>query len=117
MLVEDLARKARLGKQTELILLEFSKAFDKVNDSKLIWKLHQYGVRFNVLGWIRTFLGSRSQKMVVDSKESGLVSVTSGVQQSYVLGPILVLVYMYINDLPENIGAWTASGPRIHVYK
>ena len=35
MLVEDLARNAGLGKQTDLILLDFSKAFDKVNHSKL----------------------------------------------------------------------------------
>ena len=45
MLVEDLARNAGLGKQTDLILLDFSKAFDKVNHSKLIWKLHNYGIR------------------------------------------------------------------------
>ena len=30
MLVEDLARKASLGKQTDLILLDFSKAFDNM---------------------------------------------------------------------------------------
>ena len=40
MLVEDLARKAGLRKHTDLILLDFSKAFDKVNHSKLILKLH-----------------------------------------------------------------------------
>ena len=33
MLVEDLARNAGLWKQTDLILLDFSKAFDKVNHS------------------------------------------------------------------------------------
>ena len=31
MLVEDLARRASGGKQTDLILLDFSKAVDKVN--------------------------------------------------------------------------------------
>ena len=36
MLVEDLARNAGFGKQTDLILLDFSKAFNKVNHSKLI---------------------------------------------------------------------------------
>ena len=36
MLVEDLARNAGFGKQTDLILLYFSKAFDKVNHSKII---------------------------------------------------------------------------------
>ena len=65
MLVEDLARNASKGKQTELILLDFSKAFDKVNHSKLIWKLHQYGIRSNVLRWVHAFLSNRSQSVVV----------------------------------------------------
>ena len=38
MLIEDLARNASVGRQTDIILLDFSKAFDKVNHSKLIWK-------------------------------------------------------------------------------
>ena len=44
-LIEDLARKTSQGKQIDLILLGFSKAFDKVNHSKLIMKLHSYGTR------------------------------------------------------------------------
>ena len=63
MLVEDLARNVSKGKQTDLILLDFSKAFDKVNHFKLHFgsmKLHQYGIRGNALAWIRAFLGNRS---------------------------------------------------------
>ena len=71
MLVEDLARNAGLGKQTDLILLDFSKAFDKVNHSKLIWKQHNYGIRSNVLNWIVAFLGDRAQKVVVGGREIG----------------------------------------------
>ena len=71
MLVEDLARNAGLGKQTDFILLDFSKAFDKVNHSKLIWKLHNYGIRSNVLNWIVAFLGDRAQKVVVGGRGIG----------------------------------------------
>ena len=62
MLIEDLARNASVGKQTDIILLDFSKAFDKVNHSKLLWKLHQYGIRGRELAWIQSFLGSRSSR-------------------------------------------------------
>ena len=79
MLVKDLARIAGFGKQTELILLDFPKAFDKVNHSKLIWKLHNYEIRSNVLGWIRAFLGDRSQRVVVGGEASDSVPVADPV--------------------------------------
>ena len=81
MLFEYLARNTSAGKQTDLILLDFSKAFDKVNHSKLLWKLHQYGIRSKALSWIRAFLGNRSQTVVLEGEESESVPVTSGVPQ------------------------------------
>ena len=78
-LIEDLARKTSQGKQTDLILLDFSKAFDKVNHSKLIMKLHSYGLRSATLRWIQAFLGNRRQKVVVEGEESDFVPVISGV--------------------------------------
>ena len=78
MLIEDLARNASVGKQTNIILLDLSKAFNKVNHSKLLWKLHQYGIHGRELVWIRAFLGSRSQQVVIDGEESESIPVTSG---------------------------------------
>ena len=103
MLVEDLARNVSTGKQTDLILLDFSKAFDKVNHSKLLWKLHQYGIKGTALAWISAFLGNWSQTVVLEDEESGSVPVTSGFPQGSVLGPILFLVY--INDLPDELSS------------
>ena len=94
MLVDELAKNMQMGKQTDLILLDFSKAFDKVAHEKLILKLHQYGIRGDTLNWIKDFLDNRKQTVVINGINSDEVPVSSGV-------PILFLAY--INDLPEQV--------------
>ena len=65
VLVEELHQNMKAGKQTDVILLDFSKAFDKVNHEKLIYKLHGYGIRGKTLTWIKAFLNGRSQTVVL----------------------------------------------------
>ena len=76
-LVEELARNTSQGRQTDLILLDFSKAFDRVNHMKLLHKLHQHGVRGNTLSWIKAFLTGRSRTVVLEGESSSEIPVNS----------------------------------------
>ena len=44
-LIEDLMRNSIAGNQSDLVLLDFSKTFEKVSHQKLLLKLHRYGIR------------------------------------------------------------------------
>ena len=67
-LVEDLGRQLSLGKQTDLILLDLSKAFVKVNLLKLLYKLSCFGVKGNTSNWIQSFLIGHTQTVVLDGE-------------------------------------------------
>ena len=43
MYIDELYKNMQIGKQTDLIILDFSKAFDKVAHEKILLKLHHYG--------------------------------------------------------------------------
>ena len=45
MLIDELSKTMQSKKQTDLILLDFSKAFDKVAHENLHQKRHTYGIR------------------------------------------------------------------------
>jgi len=87
--------------QVDSILLDFSKAFDKVCHRKLLLKLKHYGITGNIFKWITDFLHNRTQCVVVRGTFSEPIAVKSGVPQGTVLGPLLFLVY--INDMPSTV--------------
>ena len=100
-LIEDLGRTMTRDKQTDLILINFSKAFDKVNHLKLLYKLQVHCVQGKALKWIESFLVGRSQTEVLDGESSDELPVLSGAPQGSVLGPVLFLLYIY--DLPDSL--------------
>ena len=87
--------------QTDIIFLDFSKAFDKISHKFILSKLHYYGIRNHTLSWIGAFLYNRTQTTVFNGVHSSYVEVSSGVPQGSVLGPKLFL--LYINDINNAI--------------
>ena len=102
---EDLNDSIEKGNQSDAVVLDFAKAFEKLNHSLLIHKLANYGVNTETLGWTEAFLTNRRQAVVVNNAKSKWISVQSGVPQGSVVGPALFLAY--INDLPDNLDSPT----------
>ena len=89
------------GKDTCLVFLDVSKAFDKVWIDGLLFKIKQLGIVGSLFNWLKTYVSGRHQKGVLNGCQSTICSLTAGVPQGSILGPLLFLIY--VNDITENM--------------
>ena len=68
-LVSNLDRALnRNHRQTDVIIMDFAKAFDKVPHRRLLYKLDYYGIRGSTHKWITSWLSGHFQKVVLDGQ-------------------------------------------------
>ena len=79
------------------LFLDFSKAFDTVDHTLLINKLHRYGIRGTSLSLIKSYLENRTHHVTIADSKSTTKPIAISVPQGSVLGPLLFNIYT--NDL------------------
>ena len=89
------------GQVVDVVLFDYSKAFDVVCHELIIAKLRCLGIQGNVLHWIQSFLSGRLMKVCVKGSFSQPRRVLSGIPQGSVLGPLLFLIF--INHIASDL--------------
>ena len=80
------------NKTSDVVFLDFEKAFDSVPHKHLISKLGRYGINGQILEWLGDFLQDRFQRVVLEGESSDWSMVYSGVPSGKYCWASVVLV-------------------------
>jgi hypothetical protein len=89
------------GENVDVVYLDFSKAFDKVDFVITLKKLNALGIKGKIGRWVQSFITGRTQSVLVNGSKSTSSNVKSGVPQGSVLGPILFLILL--GDIDQDV--------------
>jgi hypothetical protein len=99
ILYDKISEALDKGEHVIGIFVDLRKAFDTIDHSILLSKLSYYGIRGVALKWAASYLSNRQQYVSCHGYDSQLKTVTHGVPQGSILGPLLFLIY--INDIAK----------------
>ena len=92
---DDLALGIQHKSRIDVIYFDFAKAFDSVNHDLILYKLkYQFNIDGTMLNFLKSYLEDRTQRVVINGEQSGLVNVNSGVPQGSILGPLLFVIFL-----------------------
>ena len=89
------------GKLVGVMMIDLSAAFDMVDHSILLKKLHLFGLDEDAVKWMESYLSGRSQSVMIDGCMSPPLRIECGVPQGSILGPLMYI--LYTNDIPELV--------------
>ena len=86
---------------TGMIRIDLQKAFDTIDHDVLLQKLYAIGFSKHAVNWFQSYLSNRSFLVNLGNNFSQPASVSCGVPQGSILGPLLFLIY--VNDMSQAV--------------
>ena len=84
-----------------MILIDLQNVFDSIDYEILLQKLKVIKGNFQ---WLRSYLYERNFLVNIESKLSNFGTISCGVPQGSILGPLLFLIY--VNNMPQAVRSY-----------